>query len=261
MPGMEDTGSVNPRVIALHASASSSNQWRALRQRLGANFDVVTPDLIGHGRRGTWCEAAPPGLDDDAAQIASMVPGAGHLIGHSFGGVVALKAALAHPRHMRSLVLYEPVLFALLVGRRGLTPEQRRVFDVADHVHAAAGAGDLGAAARTFMNYWSGPGAWERMDSVAQTTVAQRMPVVAGHFDAIATAHDVARGLAALSVPTLLLCGSETTESARCVTELAAAVLPNARLAVIPGAGHMGPVTHERSVNDQIAGHLYANSA
>jgi pimeloyl-ACP methyl ester carboxylesterase len=242
-------------VVALHASASSSRQWRALEQRFQDVLRFSALDHIAHGNAHAWARGSQPGLSDHVQRLDRHI-GLGlpavHLVAHSFGAVVALQFALEHPSRVRSLALYEPVLLALLQGRSDLTDEERGVQRVADQIRQDVLCGLSMQAAQTFVGYWNGEQVWARLDSRQQDAMAAYMPAVVGHFDVIQSAHALARRLPEIRTPTLLLSGSCTTPSARRVGALISDALPHAFCVEIAGAGHMGPITHAADVNEQI---------
>ena len=91
-------------VVCLHASASSSAQWRPLMDRLAGRFHTLAADLYGSGRSPAWPGERPLWLADEVALLEPVFEAAGprfHLVGHSYGGAVALRAAL-RPRSWRS---------------------------------------------------------------------------------------------------------------------------------------------------------------
>ena len=96
-PYFREAGSGTP-VVCIHSSASSSGQWRALMERLADRFRVIAVDLYGAGKTAAWPQDHPMHLDDELRLLSSVFRAAGdrfHLIGHSFGAAIALKAALA----------------------------------------------------------------------------------------------------------------------------------------------------------------------
>jgi pimeloyl-ACP methyl ester carboxylesterase len=82
---------------------------------------------------------------------------------------------------------------------------------------------------------------------------------VAAEFDALLAAGPASQELAALDVPLRLLCGTNTRDSAREVSELLAAILPRVEYYRMQGLAHMAPVTHADDVNPLIVEHLLAN--
>ena len=89
-----------PLVVCFHSSASSSRQWQPLADRIGDAFDVVAPDLFGHGAGPAWLGDARGIVDADVARAARLmsVDRRAHLVGHSYGGVIALKLAVTDAR-------------------------------------------------------------------------------------------------------------------------------------------------------------------
>ena len=115
-PFVRESGN-GPTVICLHASASSSAQWRALTDRLSGRFRVLAVDLHGCGRTPGWTGPRPLQLDDETTMLDPVWERAGarfHLMGHSYGGAVAMHAAIRHVDRVASLLVYEPVMFGLL---------------------------------------------------------------------------------------------------------------------------------------------------
>jgi pimeloyl-ACP methyl ester carboxylesterase len=99
--------STRPTVVLLHASGSSSRQWDLLSRTLRATHEVHAVDLHGHGRRPAWPGSRPLSLHDDARLALEVLEraGGGHVVGHSYGGAVALHLAAAHPHRVHSLAL------------------------------------------------------------------------------------------------------------------------------------------------------------
>jgi pimeloyl-ACP methyl ester carboxylesterase len=84
-------------LVCVHSSASSSGQWRALMDRLSDGFRVIAVDLYGYGKSPAWPEGCRMYLDDEISLLEPAFRSAGdpfHLVGHSYGGAIALKAAL-----------------------------------------------------------------------------------------------------------------------------------------------------------------------
>jgi len=251
------TGHRGEPVLMLHSSASSGRQWRRLREEIGARFATAAPDLIGYGASPAWSGTGRFCLAEEVRRI--MPPGDEplHLIGHSFGGAVALAAALEQPHRIRSLTLIEPVVFTLLRHRTArdamLYVEVARV---AGAVARGLASGDYHAGMREFMDYWNGDGSWARLKPAQQEGYATVVAKVALDFQATLFQSLEDQALRALGVPTLLLRGERTTRPARRITDILCEQLGNARLGEIGGAGHMLPLTHPEAVNAAVRTHL-----
>lgn len=104
-----------PRVLLVHGSVVNGDATWAAQLPLATRFELVIPN-----RRGF-----PPGPDvesvdyeDEATWLDGfMAPGA-HVVGHSYGGVIALFAAARRPGLVRSLTVVEPPAFAVARGNR-----------------------------------------------------------------------------------------------------------------------------------------------
>lgn len=82
-------------VVCLHSSMSHGGQWRALANRLQQEFDVITPNLLGYCGSANGFEQLQ--LEDEVAAVIAQIPTEAnhlHLVGHSFGGAVALRLAI-----------------------------------------------------------------------------------------------------------------------------------------------------------------------
>lgn len=254
-------------VVCLHSSTGSHAQWRTLADALAGRCATIAPDLHGHGRSPAWPAQVPSTLHVDAHGASGCWPAADdgsaprgvHLVGHSYGGAVALQIALCQPRRVRSLTLYEPVPFGVLRGCAKGDPAFGEIEDIARSVAALLRGGDPEGAARTFVNFWGGAASWEAMGATQRAAVLARIGTVPRHFAALFRATWSRRLLACLTMPVLLIQGANTRAPARRVAEWLADALPQARRVEIADAGHLGPMTHAPRVAAAIVRHLEAN--
>lgn len=253
-----DVGAARETVVLLHSSGSSSRQWSALIGRLSPYYDVRAVDLHGHGAQPAWPGRPSLTLADEVTLVEPILREVGtvHLVGHSYGGAVALKVAELHPQSVRSLVAYEPVLFRWLYDADPDSDAAREVIEVAAAMRRALHARSYRGAARPFVDYWAGTGAWDAMPEPRRQTIAARMGSVLPHFDALLNDDRIAAVLHRIDAPMLLLTGASTVASTRRIGEMLRAALPRAEHVLLPGMGHMGPITHADAVNGCIAGFL-----
>lgn len=257
-----------PLTIALHASASSARQWRTLAERLAPAHRLLAVDLHNHGVGPEWLGRAPLTLADEAALVAPLLRAAGtvaegggaHLVGHSYGGAVALKVAGSHPQHVRSLTLYEPVAFRLLIDDPASRAEALDALSIGEVVRMFLRRDDAAAAAQHFVEYWSGRGAWDAMTPPARAATAARMPTVLLHFGALFNEWQQAATLALLArrhLPVLVLAGERTVATTRRIARRLRELLPHAVHETLAGLGHMGPLTHAPLVADRVAAFVH----
>ncbi len=100
-------------VLLVHSGGFTSRQWRKLAERLAPTHRVLAPDLIGYGASGPWPVGEPFHFRQDVEALAALLAREGapaHVVGHSYGGFLALQLALAHPASVGSLALDEPGL-------------------------------------------------------------------------------------------------------------------------------------------------------
>lgn len=113
-----------PQVLLIHGLTGHGQRWQTLATRFLPEVPVLAPDLIGHGR-SSW--AAPWTIDANVAALAALVDRPTVVVGHSFGGALALNLSAAHPDLVSGLVLLDPAI--------GLDGEWMR--DIADDMLAS----------------------------------------------------------------------------------------------------------------------------
>ena len=243
-------------IVALHSSGASGRQWDAYRALLPAATQLLTPALAGYETEAAWPNGSPVTLQAEARRLLPLLVAQGrpvHLVGHSYGGAVALQTALLWPEHVRSLTLYEPVLFHLLFADAQSTELGQQVTSVGRRIALLALSGRNEEAAALFVGYWSGDAAWARLPMARRLAVMARMSKVRAEFEALFAARFEVGPLAATRIPVRLVGGTRSPAPAQRVTELLARQLPQAERITIEGAVHMSPVTDPET----LAPHLF----
>ena len=248
------------RVIALHCSGAAASQWRHLAEAIGDHYEVLTPEHYGCETSGPWTGEHAFTLADEAARTIALIDKHDdkvHLVGHSYGGGVALCAALARPYRVASLALYEPSAFHLLrqMGGPG-TEAYAEIAGVAQRVCDGVVSGDYRGAVSCFVDYWNGPGAWQAMPSAVQHTLINWAPKGPLDFQALMNEPTPARAYRRLNFPALIMRGECAPKPSRLIAHWLADMMPRSRLVVIDGAGHMGPLTHAVQVSAAIIRHI-----
>ena len=245
-------------VVLLHSSGSSHHQWRGLIDSLSDRYRVIAPDFHGHGDTPLPGEIKDLSITDDVyiiQAIAGLVGEPFHLVGHSYGGAIALQAAREMKNLLLSLTLVEPAAFFLL-RRSGETAAWREIFSIAVHIIQLVERGKAESGAEQFISYWWGPEAWGAMAEERRQAVIECLPGIGAIFGGLLHESTPVEDYGQVEASTLLLRGARTTLAASRVTELLEQVLPNKNLVEIEDAGHMAPVTHSAQVNEAISAHL-----
>lgn len=250
-------------VLMLHCSASSGRQWEGLAAELADRYHVHAPDLHGYGAADPWVGPGPLTLTAEAGRAVRELPAPGsalHVVGHSYGGAVALRLAIEQPRRVRSLILVEPVAFHVLrKGRR----VDRRLLDTVQHLAAAVSrgvvTGDYYQAMARFVNFWNGEGAWARISPETRPRLSRHAPKVALDFHAAVNERATLGAYRRrFRFPVLIIRGSLSPRPTYRIAEMLNEALPGSRLATIAEAGHMLPLSHPEHVNRAIVEHIEA---
>ena len=254
-----DKGGTRP-VLALHCSLAHAGAWSGVADHL-SGVTVTALDQPGHGRAPDW-----DGVTDlhglTTRQSIEMAEAIGQgaavdVIGHSFGATVGLRIALERPDLVRSLVLVEPPLFA--AARAGESP----VFAPfrAEHlaVAQALAEGRRADAASMFHQAWGNGAVFADLPARQQQYMIDRIHFIAAQNpvlleDTAGLLHHM--GLESIGVPVLLVEGSASPAIVGAVQNELARRLPQVTRLVVPGAGHMVPITHVDQVAKALMAHL-----
>jgi pimeloyl-ACP methyl ester carboxylesterase len=213
----------------VHSALGDSRLWRRQVEALRGEFDVVAPDLPGYGEAPLPIE---PFSYVDA--VAAELPAA--LVGNSFGGAVALRTALAHQDRVPKLVLVGAGLPAW-----DWTDEMRDQWSAEE---AAEQRGDLDRMIEMRLDFWLAPEHHDEVRPQQQRALE------------LQTAHEEPEllwpempPLSALRTPTLVVVGENDKADFRAIAHHLADEIPDADLAVVPGAGHLVGVEQPEELN------------
>ena len=250
-------------VLALHCSLAHAGAYSGLAAALHG-LTLTALDFIGHGKARDWdgVEDYHSAATGDAIAMAETL-NAGKpldLIGHSFGGTVALRIAATRPDLVRSLTLIEPVFFA--AARAAQAPEWDSF--ITDHrdFGALVAAGQTTEAARQFHAIWGGGEPFDALPARMQSYMADRIHLITAPWPMVL--EDAPRLLAPgrlekIRVPVLLVEGNLSPPIVGAVNGALAKRLPHASRMTVPGAGHMLPISHPSQLAPLITAHLAAS--
>ena len=256
-----DDGHGEP-VVLIHSSVSANRQWRALTEALKDRYRVLAVNLFGYGKTTPWPATEQQSLEAQAQLVLALcdeLDGPIHLVGHSFGGSVAAKAASLLGPRVASLVLIEPNPFHLLAqnGRTEAFLEARRL---RDHVKHHGARDDWPAVAERFADYWLGDGAWSTMPERRRAAFVESMPPDFHEWDAVMEEEATIDEWRQLAARTLVLSDPATRLPIREIVAILADACPHWTFRTLAGGGHMAPLTRPDIVNPLVRGFLDAGA-
>ena len=236
-----------PPLVLLHGTAADHSRWAPVLPALDQRFTVLAVDRRGHGQSGDADEYA---IEREYEDLAAVVEAAGEdvdVLGHSYGGICALEAAL-QTDGIRKLIVYEPPM-----GFLQSSPE------VVDRLTALLDAGERDELVAHFMREVGGLSSeqvellrtlppWESRIAVAHTIPREEQASSAYEF-----APDRFKDL---GTPTLFLRGGDSPPAFKAAAEAVAEALPDCRVVVMQGQGHAAMDTATELFAEEVLGFL-----
>lgn len=256
-----EAGSSGPVVMLVHSSVSGARQWRRLMDDLKDRFRVRAVNLFGYGKTPPWSAETTQSLDDQARLVEAALPAnadAIYLVGHSFGGSVAMKAAARLAGRVTKLVLLETNPFYLL-AQSGRVEAFAEAMDLRNCIKKFGSLGECATAAEKFADYWGGAGTWRDMPSDRRIAFAEALKSNFFEWDAVMNETTSAEQWATLlPKATLLVCDPNTVLPIREIATVLRRSCPEWAYTEVAGGGHMAPLTRPDLINPVVSSFLKA---
>ncbi len=254
-----EAGSFGPVVILVHSSVSGARQWRRLMDDLKGDFRVRAVNLFGYGKTPPWPAARTQTLDDQARLVEAVLPANTdevYLVGHSFGGSVAMKAAERLAGRVAKLVLLETNPFHLL-AQSGRVDAFAEAMELRNFIKKFGALGEWATAAEKFADYWGGAGTWRDMSLDRRIAFSEALKPNYFEWDAVMNeTTTVEQWATLLPRDTLLVCDPRTVLPIREIAALLHWSNPGWFYKEVPGAGHMAPITNPELINPLVGSFL-----
>jgi len=218
-------------IVLLHGFTQTGRSWEPVIAALGERYRALAPDIRGHGDAAQLLPADFPSVHAD---VLALAPERFALAGYSMGGRIALSLALAAPEHISRLTL--------IGASPGIADvEERRARRAADEALAERIEAE---GIEAFAASWSSlPLFADQSQDVAAAAHAMRLQQspagLAAALRGLGTGvmEPLWDRLPSVAIPVTLIAG-ERDAKFRAIAERMAGLLPDARLHVVPGAGH-----------------------
>jgi pimeloyl-ACP methyl ester carboxylesterase len=234
-------------MIFVHGTLSGFGAWEVVGPQIAKKYRFIAYAQRYFGS-GPWLDegtgfSVATHAADLVELITQLVAGPVHIVGWSYGGGVAMIAALQKPSLVRSLILYEPSVISVLplASPAGRAARQDRAALYAPAI-AASKAGDNGRAMRMLYEavYRLPPGGFDHEPQAMQARVlenARVVPLLLAAPPPAITCNDLRQ----FARPTLVIWGEKTQTSWRLISEAVAECVPSAQRVVLPNLDHAGP--------------------
>jgi len=259
----EERGAGERPLVLVHGFTGSRDDWREMLPRLAPRGRTLAPDLRGHGETSNPGDPAGYTFERLAQDLGAFLTAAGvprcDLLGHSMGGMVALRLALAEPERIASLLLMDTSADPIPRGARAMIEAAAKIAREAgmqalfETGRAASERQPDRPASFVRSIERMGPEVfWDRirtkmlaMDPVAYATLGL----------ALVDDRGVADRLGEIRCPTTVLVGAEDAAFRR-PSERLAGDIPGAHLVVIEAAAHSPQLENPEAWLAAVLGHL-----
>ncbi|MGA8113512.1 MAG: alpha/beta fold hydrolase [Actinocatenispora sp.] len=226
-----------PAVLLLHGLLTDSRVWRPLREALADRYTLVCVDAPGHG--GSPARDADFRLEEEVDALVALldtlgVPGPVAWVGHSMGGMKAMRAALRHPDRVAALGLISTQPY--LEPDRTAAPylamvEAAQTWGVDIDLAEVIGKLNFGKA------YLASDAGQEWVRHFTRVTGDALAPTAHSVF----RREDISERMGELTAPTLIVHGTEDIPIRIKVARSYAELVPAARMVELDGCGHTPP--------------------
>ena len=252
-----EVAGTGPTIVLVPGSCSTGAAWRPVMAAWDGRFRCVTTSLLGYGGTAERRTKQDPSIWHETDVLEEVIRAAGepvHLVGHSFGGVVALAVALRNRVRLKSLVVIEAPA-ADLLRQNGDHSHYRAFREMTQSYFAAHAAGNAHAIA-AMIDFYGGPGtfaSWPARvrDYAAATTAVNILDWASGYGFAVSPA-----ALADVEIPALVLWGGKSHPAVQQANALVAAPMKHAVGITLEGAAHFMIATHPNRVARLVADHV-----
>lgn len=241
----EQQGS-GPPIVFIHGSYATTSTWKKMIGRLAANHHCISIKLPGHCGTPDPEDFANPTINtelDILEQIITAVTDQPiHLVGHSFGGVIALSLALKGSVALSQMTLFEPVAAWVLDKVQDEKASAVVQEFLATYFHDVAIKKPY--VCGQVIDFWGGHGAFDSLPTFIKDSMEPLVENNIRHWNLNAAIDSTVNDLQNLLIPTRLVCGTQSNPTAHAISDHLNNAIPTSKKYTIEGASHFLVTSH-----------------
>lgn len=246
-----------PPVVLVHGSLGDYRTWTGEMDDFATKYHVIAYSLRNHYPNNQWTDGQPYSVQVHVADLVALLQtlnlGPVNLVGHSYGGVMAVLVAKEHPELIRTLILAEASLGALVANNEEAKPDLAQFSATAKAAQGLVQNGQSEQAAVTFFDFVNAPGGgFKGMPEFYQNGIRQNAstikPMLASPPPPSFTCDDAKT----ISMPTLLIEGELTQKYRKMVNAELRRCMPNATVVTVAGAAHPLEMINPKGFNEAV---------
>ncbi len=241
----EQQGSGSP-IVFIHGSYATTSTWKKMVEQLAVNNNCISIKLPGHCGTPEPDDFSDPTMETELAIIERVVTQLTdqpiHIVGHSYGGVVALAQALKGSLDLSQMTLFEPV--AVWVLDRVKDTEMNDIVQrfLAKYRHDVSRK--IPYSCGQVIDFWGGDGAFAPLPDFIKDSMDALVINNIRHWDICESIPSRHSDLQGCHVPTRVVCGTQSNPVAHAISNHLNKEIPNSRKYVIEGASHFLVTSH-----------------
>ncbi|PSU50525.1 alpha/beta hydrolase [Photobacterium frigidiphilum] len=241
-------GSGSP-IVFIHGSFASTSTWKKMIATLSREHLCIAIKLPGHCGTPDPDDFAAPSMEPEFSviedAIGQLTNEPVHLVGHSFGGVVALALTMKGSVTLRHLTLFEPVAVAVLAESGEEKAHLALNQFVSDYRDAVTN--NKPYACGKVIDFWGGAGSFDSMPEALRDGMVPFTANNIRHWDLCQSCVRPMSDYQSLATPTTVVCGGNSNPIAQTIAKQLHAHIPNSTLTFIEGASHFMVTTHAKA--------------
>jgi pimeloyl-ACP methyl ester carboxylesterase len=237
-----DEGQIDPPIILIHSTGTGSWQWNKYLELLKPRRMII-PDLLGYAPTDPWKENSVPSHQVDYELVEKILLQQNNpvsLIGHSYGGFLALQLAKKHPKRITSLLLHEPVTWGVL-QHSDKYHLQHSFCHLLDKLFSRGPSINPETWLELFIDYWNGSETWKQLPYKTKQLWITKFPKVYDEVHHLCHDKTPLRYWQKLTQPITITCGHQSPIHIKEVCDILASALSNTTLYKHHG-GHLSPL-------------------